>query len=326
MAKVTVLMAVYNAERWLERSIRSLLTQTMTDWQLICIDDASTDGSLDILRRFQQEDQRIELISLSENRGQAHARNCGLKQAKGDYICFLDADDWLSADALQQAVGMFEMYDKTDCVLFRVVHVEQDVEHDYPMSSFSVLTGEEAFDRSLEWQIHGVYMVRASLHQHFPYDETCSSYSDDNTTRLHYYHSREVRCCQGVYYYFSNSASATHQVSVRRFDYLKANESMKRQLLELGIALPVVARYEQVRWLVLIDCYMFYHVHASELATDERRYGLSELRRIWSTIDRNLLNKETTTKFGYRPCKFWWVFRLQEWCYFTLRGFLGKNR
>lgn len=326
MAKVTVLMAVYNAERWLERSIGSLLSQTLTDWQLICIDDASTDGSLNLLRRFQQEDQRIELISLSENHGQAHARNCGLKQAQGDYICFLDADDWLSADALQQAVSVFETYDKTDCVLFHVVHVEQGLERDYPMPSFSVLTGEEAFDRSLEWQIHGVYMVRASLHQRFPYDETCRSYSDDNTTRLHYYHSHEVRSCQGIYYYFSNPTSATHQVSVRRFDYLKANESMKRQLQELGVVLPVVARYEQVRWLVLIDCYMFYHVHASELAADERRYALSELRRIWSTIDRTLLNKETTTKFGYRPCKLWWMFRLQEWCYFTLRGFLGKNR
>ncbi len=179
MAKVTVLMAVYNAERWLERSIGSLLSQTLTDWQLICIDDASTDGSLNLLRRFQQEDQRIELISLSENHGQAHARNCGLKQAQGDYICFLDADDWLSADALQQAVSVFETYDKTDCVLFHVVHVEQGLERDYPMPSFSVLTGEEAFDRSLEWQIHGVYMVRASLHQRFPYDETCRSYSDD---------------------------------------------------------------------------------------------------------------------------------------------------
>lgn len=326
MAKVTVLMAVYNAERWLERSIGSLLSQTLTDWQLICIDDASTDGSLNLLRRFQQEDQRIELISLSENHGQAHARNCGLKQAQGDYICFLDADDWLSADALQQAVSVFETYDKTDCVLFHVVHVEQGLERDYPMPSFSVLTGEEAFDRSLEWQIHGVYMVRASLHQRFPYDETCRSYSDDNTTRLHYYHSHEVRSCQGIYYYFSNPISATHRVSVRRFDYLKANESMKRQLQELGVVLPVVARYEQVRWLVLIDCYMFYHVHASELTIDERHYALSELKRIWSTIDRTLLNKETTTKFGYRPCKLWWMFRLQEWCYFTLRGFLGKNR
>ena len=117
----------------------------------------------------------------------------------------------------------------------------------------------------------------------------------------------------------------THQASVRRFDYLKANESMKRQLQAMGVGKEVLARYEQVRWLALVDCYMFYHVHGCELTAEERRYGLSELHRVWQMIDRTLLYKETTAKFGYRLCKSWCLFRLQEWLYFTLRGFLGKN-
>ena len=79
-------------------------------------------------------------------------------------------------------------------------------------------------------------------------------------------------------------------------------------------------------WLNVIDLYMFYHVHGRELTTEERTYGLSELHRVWATIDRTLLNKETIAKFGYRPCQSWCVFRFQEWLYFTLRGFLGKNR
>ena len=327
MAKVSALMAVYNAQQWLSASIGSLISQTMTDWQLICIDDASTDGSLALLREWEQRDKRIEVIALPENGGQAHARNIGLKKAQGDYICFLDADDTLSADALQHAVRVFESHERTDCVLFRVKIVRDGVETPHLSQTFEVLTGVEAFNKSIDnWQIHGVYMIRAALHHQYLYDETCRSYSDDNTTHLHYYHSREVRYCEGIYYYWMHSTSVSHQVSVRRFDYMRANESLKRQLVEIGVSKEILANYENQRWLILIDCYMFYHVHGSELTAEERHYGLSELHRIWATINRTLLKKETTAKFGYRPCSYWFLFRLQEWMYFTLRGFLGKNR
>ena len=327
MAKVSALMAVYNAQQWLSASIGSLISQTMTDWQLICIDDASTDGSLALLREWEQRDKRIEVIALPENGGQAHARNIGLKKAQGDYICFLDADDTLSADALQHAVRVFESHERTDCVLFRVKIVRDGVETPHLSQTFEVLTGVEAFNKSIDnWQIHGVYMIRAALHHQYLYDETCRSYSDDNTTHLHYYHSREVRYCEGIYYYWMHSTSVSHQVSVRRFDYMRANESLKRQLVEIGVSKEILANYENQRWLILIDCYMFYHVHGSELTAEERHYGLSELHRIWATINRTLLKKETTAKFGYRPCLYWFLFRLQEWMYFTLRGFLGKNR
>ena len=325
MAKVTVLMAVYNAEQWLPKSLESLMNQTLQNIQMICVDDASTDHSLSILQQYAQNDERIEVIALSENHGQAHARNIGLQRATGDYVCFLDADDWLSLDALQQAVAVFEEHPRTDCVLFRLVIVENGAETEYPMKAFGVLSGYDAFMQSINWDIHGVYMVRTSIHLEHPYDDTCRSYSDDNTTRVHYLVSREVRCCQGIYYYFQHSSSTSHQVSVRRFEYLRANESMHRQLLEMQVDREVISLYENVRWRVLVDCYMFYHVHGKELTIEERHYGLSELHRVWQSIDRSLLERKTTAKFGYRPCRSWRLFRLQEWLYFTLRGFLGKN-
>lgn len=319
-------MAVYNAQQWLSASIGSMMNQSLRDWQLICIDDASTDESLALLREWEERDNRIEVIALTENRGQAHARNIGLERAKGDYICFLDADDTFSEDALEQAVRVFEFHEQTDCVLFRVVSVHDGVKVPHSSQTFDVLTGKEAFNKSIDnWRIHGVYMIRATLHHRIPYDESCRSYSDDNTTHLHFYHSREVRCCEGVYYYWMRSSSVTHQVSVRRFDFMRANESLKRQLEGIGAPQEILENYENRRWLILIDCYMFYHVHGAALSAKDRRYGLSELHRIWQTIDRTSLKKETIAKFGYRPCKYWSVFRLQEWLYFTLRDFFGKN-
>jgi glycosyltransferase involved in cell wall biosynthesis len=325
MPKVSVLVAVYNAEAFLPECLDSLLGQTYHDIQVICIDDCSTDGSLRILQDYAARDARIEVITLSENGGQAHARNEGLKHAQGDFICMLDADDWFASDAIEQAVAAFD--EQTDCVLFDVVMRYDDGREDlYVMPPFDALTGTEAFRLSLDWQIHGLYMVRAAIHQKHPYDETCRLYSDDNTTRLHYICSRQVRRCEGRYYYRQHTASATHRNSVRRFDYLKANESMRRQMQKIGISQEILDEYENHRWLNMIGVYMFYHVHGHKLSSADRGYGLSELHRIWRSIDRRALKKETIAKFGYRPCHSWRMFRLQEWLYFTLRGFLGKNR
>lgn len=324
MPKVSVLVAVYNAGQFLARCLDSLLGQTLSDIQVICVDDASTDGSLRLLNDYALRDMRIDVLRLQDNCGQAHARNVGLSVAKGEVICMVDADDWLSPDALERLYDAFD--DTTDCVLFDLVSVYDNREERYAMPAFTVLTGEEAFRLSLTWKIHGLYGVRADIHRRFPYDETCRLYSDDNTTRIHYLASRRVARCRGIYYYRQHDASATHQVSVRRFDYLRANESMRRQMLEAGVGQKLLAEYENHRWLNLVGIYMFYHVHGKELTSRERRYGRSELYRTWLSIDRTLLNKETTAKFGYRPCQSWRLFRLQEWLYFTLRGLLGRNR
>lgn len=325
MPKVSVLVAVYNARPFLADCLDSLLGQSLRDIQIICIDDASTDGSLQMLNEYALRDLRVEVIHLPENCGQAHARNAGLQLVKGEVVTMVDADDWLAADALEQVYAAFDA--TTDAVLFDLRRVYADGhEEPYEAESFDVLTGREAFERSLTWRVHGLYAVRSAIHRRYPYDETCRAYSDDNTTRLHFLASRQVRSSAGVYYYRQHADSVTHRPDVRRFDYLRANESMRWQLLELGVDRSLLDFYENQRWLNLVDVYMFYHVHGQQLTATERRYGRDELYRVWATVDRRALKKETTAKFGYRPCSSWRLFRLQEWIYFTLRGLLGRNR
>ena len=324
MTKVTVLVAVYNASSYLEECLDSLLMQTLREIQIVCVDDCSTDNSLNILLKYAEQDNRIEVIHLDENHGQAYARNEGLKAAKGEFVCMLDSDDTYAPDALEMAVKGFE-HDAVDAVLFDVSMDYSDHSEIYPLPDFEYLIGEEAFKMSLTWQIHGVYMVRTAIHQRFPYDTTCRLYSDDNTTRMHYLHSRKVGRCRGVYHYRQHEASATHQVSVRRFDYLRANESMKSQLLQLKVSREILALYENHRWLNLVGIYMFYFVHGKALKEEERHWGLQELHRVWKTFDRALLDRKTVRKFGYMVMPTWMLFRAEEWLYFTLRGFLGKN-
>ncbi len=325
--KVSILVAVYNAEKYLRQCLDSLCRQSLRDIQIICIDDASTDDSPRILNEYQTKDDRVELIRSSRNRGQAHARNLGLRQARGQYICFLDSDDWMAPDALEKAVDTFESHPQTDSVLFHTIYYyAEDRQEQYAMPPFEVLKGEDAFVKSLTWQIHGVYMVRADIHSRYPYDESAHAFSDDNTTRLHYLASREVRQCDGVYYYRQHSASTSHKVSPYRFDYLIANRSMKRQLIEIGVSDEILTIYENHRWLNVVDLYMFYHFHRRQLLPADAAQGFRQIKAAWQTIETNRLRPSLRGKFGYMPLHFSWaLFRLQEECYFTLRKLIkGK--
>lgn len=329
MTKVSVLIAVYNTEKYLPECLDSLLNQTLMEWEAVCVDDASTDGSWNILQEYSEKDERIRVIRLSENHGQAYARNQALAKAKGDYVAFLDSDDRLSRDALEKVVACFQNHPLTDCVLFHLKYFsDTDVHHsewDYPQPNYGVLSGQEAFRLSLTWKIHGVYVVRAGIHRRYPYDDSSRWYSDDNTTRLHYYASREVRECEGVYYYRQHSASVSHVVDVHRFDYLSANASMREMLLELHSPKEVLDEYENCRWLIVIDMYMFYYKYRRELPAADRRMGLEKIKLAWKSIDIKAVSNRNRRKFGYWPLRFsWTLFRMQEEAYFSLRKLLGR--
>ena len=92
--RVSVIMPVYNASRWLARPIESVLGQSHGELQLIAVDDASSDTSVGMLERYARDDPRVRLLRQPRNGGVAAARNAGLDVADGDFIAFLDADDW----------------------------------------------------------------------------------------------------------------------------------------------------------------------------------------------------------------------------------------
>ena len=326
MPKISILVAVYNTAAYLSQCLDSLLSQTLKDIEVICVDDASTDNSLALLHQYAEKDNRVKVFALKENSGQAHTRNVGLSHATGDYIGFVDSDDWLSQDALEKVCESFR--DDVDSVLFRLLYAYTDGSmKDYQMSPFTTMTGDEAFRASLTWQIHGCYVVRNSIHKAHPYDESQRAYSDDNTTRIHYYYSRKVAFCEGVYYYRQQPVSVTRSVSVRRFDYLVANESMRRQLLALGASDENLRCYETIRWLNLVGVYMFYYLHRNELSEADRQHGLSVMHHVWQTINLKQVSPSIKRKFGYIPLRFSWsLFCLQEEVYFWLRGVVGRNK
>jgi glycosyltransferase involved in cell wall biosynthesis len=100
----SIIIPVYNVEKYLPACLDSVLGQSFQEWEAICVNDGSTDGSAIVLQGFVAKDHRIKVVD-QPNTGTATARNTGLRMAQGDYIFFLDSDDWLEADSLEILAG-----------------------------------------------------------------------------------------------------------------------------------------------------------------------------------------------------------------------------
>lgn len=117
MPKVSIIIPVYNMEKYLRQAMDSVVNQTLKDIEIICIDDCSTDNSLMILKEYAEKDNRIILIEQRINQGQGAARNMALDMAQGDYIMCLDPDDWLELDACEIAYNQISK-NGNDFVIF----------------------------------------------------------------------------------------------------------------------------------------------------------------------------------------------------------------
>jgi teichuronic acid biosynthesis glycosyltransferase TuaG len=105
---VSIVVPVYNAARFMDDTIQTVLNQTYQNWELLLVDDCSSDDSVKIIKKYEKKDKRIKFFKLSENSGAAIARNTGIDNAKGRYIAFLDADDLWVSDKLKLQVAFMK--------------------------------------------------------------------------------------------------------------------------------------------------------------------------------------------------------------------------
>lgn len=114
-AKVSIIIPVYNVETYLPMCIESVINQTMHDLEIICVNDGSTDSSLEIINSYAESDNRI-IVLTGPNRGYGHAINCGLQIAKGEYIAIVESDDYVSVDMFEKLYNAACEYDYPDIV------------------------------------------------------------------------------------------------------------------------------------------------------------------------------------------------------------------
>lgn len=155
---VSIIMPIYDVEKYLERSINCVIKQTYHELQIILVDDGSNDGSGKICDEFAKRDERIVVVH-KVNGGLSDARNVGLREAKGEYVYFFDPDDYIELDLIEKCVCQIEV-DHSDFVVFNYKCVKNDIivkESDFRSNKYILRSSNERWkfvcDRLLKYMV-----------------------------------------------------------------------------------------------------------------------------------------------------------------------------
>jgi len=230
---ISVIIPVYNGSKFLLETLTSLKNQTFSNFEVICVDDSSTDESLEILRTFALNDKRFKVFTKENGGMAAKAINYGLKNASGEYFMYSSQDDLFSDDLLDSS---YKRITETgaDAVVPQLIlyHGEECLKKiDFNVRE-TEYTGREAFFLSLDWQLHGfVLWSRKNLPEDGFYEFGLNS--DEYTTRMLFNNSKKVVFSSGIFYYRQNNPNAiTQKWSPNLLDYIKTNESLQKFILD----------------------------------------------------------------------------------------------
>ena len=128
--KVSIIVPVYNSEKYIDRCLEAIQNQTYKDIECLCIDDGSTDSSIQICQQYVKRDNRFRLITLS-NHGVSYARNIGLEQSTGDFIMFCDSDDYVS-EKWVEIMAEVMLHNRESWIVSGFVRMENNKDNSLP--------------------------------------------------------------------------------------------------------------------------------------------------------------------------------------------------
>lgn len=219
--RITVIIPVYNVEKYLARCLDSVLAQTFRNFEVICVDDASPDGSSKILRDYADKDERIRILKNESNSGLSHTRNVGLAQARGKYVYFLDSDDTIEPECLERTYVAAER-DNAEIVFFgyREKKEEEGKEELFPITGYicdKIWNGMELFVelRKISYMPSPVQfkLWRKSFLEQYGLQFYEGIYHEDLLFYLSsLVHAERITClCDVLYNYYRNQNSITGQ-------------------------------------------------------------------------------------------------------------------
>lgn len=228
---VSFIVPVYNVKPYLSRCINSIVQQSYQNLEIILVDDGSTDGSAELCDSYAQKDERIKVIH-QDNQGLSGARNTGLDNCHGDYVCFVDSDDFIHPDYV---MCLYKMCKENDCEIaigYHYITTESICKFDVDLDSpVKVFTRKELFDEFYT-DMHGSIVIAWNK----LYKRECIGdirydvgkiHEDEGTTFKFLYNAHKIAFTRQVlYYYFDREESITGlPYSKKKLDILDAYEN-----------------------------------------------------------------------------------------------------
>ena len=229
---VSIFIPVYNGEKYLVRTFQSILSQTYTNFEIICIDDSSSDNSFEILSSYSTLDNRIKVFRKPNGGMVPKSWNFALPHMKGSHFVYMSQDDFISVDFLNELCNK-AIESKADTVIADLIFYygagKEISKKGLNGDKSIVLTGRQAFLHSLNWDIAVCALWNAELVRKIGVDELATN-SDEYATRNFLLNSNKVVFSDGIFYYGKENQDAiTKKISIKLFDWCITN----RRLLEL---------------------------------------------------------------------------------------------
>lgn len=252
MPKLSIIIPAYNVEAFLPQCLNSIFSQDYTDFEVLCVDDGSTDGTLRLLNRYAAEHSELRVLT-QPNQGMSTARNFGLKEAKGEYMLFVDSDDWLCEEALSKVAASL---DGEDVVCFNAKKYFEKT-NEYKKNNLltvnGVVKGWDYFNkvRLIPSEIHFVCIWQRAYRRAFleannlSFAEGIRRAEDDLFTTMVMYYAQTLKVIDDcVYVYRVRDNSVTTTVDINRwYDSLRVQEIMADFFVPLqGVDKTVIYR------------------------------------------------------------------------------------
>lgn len=236
MPKISVIIPVYNNEKYVKKCIESVLNQSMRDFEIIIVNDGSTDQSAEILKNLECEDERIRLIH-QENQGVAAARNNGIAKAAGTYLTFVDGDDYIDEQYLEKMLYCIEEH-QADMVICGLTFVDEN-----GLVEKRVIPGEYSRFEKEEWtfRISAVcsHLYRRELWEKYDVRFQSGERGEDMPISLFFSAvcDKIITLPEAGYFYVQHKSSAIHNFRGLRMYSLpyQALENMIKKVREVGL-------------------------------------------------------------------------------------------
>ncbi len=302
---VSIVMPAYNAGKYISQAIESVIQQSFTRWELIIVDDCSTDQTFTIATEYSNKDQRIKTFRLDQNSGCAYIpRKEAIQMATTNWIVNLDADDFIDSNDLEI------LYNKAidsgaDIVLHRLIRVdingniERSVEP-CPKWNFDlqrILTGKEACMLTIkEWNINGNGLFKKSLFEAIWKEQNSNSFIGMNTdellTRQLFLEANRVALCNAQYFYRMNPQSISSSFSLKLFHILQTNQQLKKLLIsKIGLNETNASLMEAQIWEGVLSSSIRLKMFEKELSPSQKREIVQNIYQSWHNIDWNTLKR-----------------------------------
>lgn len=249
----SIIIPCYNLDKYIAKTIESVLMQSYNKFELILVNDGSNDDTLSILNSYKKKDERIIVID-KNNGGVSSARNLGLKHANGEYIYFLDGDDYIELDLLERALDVFRSFPDVDMYSFAYDIVNEKgsliKNNSFPKYDNKLLKPDLFlyfyFSKKIKQHISStVYRKKLIFENHLYFSEDLAYGEDQKFQIMVAVHSEKIFYDACIYFHYlkRHTSAVNRGLTIKRLDLIKAFFSLERTLRDTCVNKKVIRSY-----------------------------------------------------------------------------------